>query len=252
MQHDLVSIITPAYNAQQTLAATIESVKAQTYQNWEMIISNDCSTDRTKEIAEQYAGADNRIRVINAACNGGAARARNAALKMAKGRYIAFLDSDDLWEPRKLEKQIDFMDKNNYAFTFTSYELIDENGNKLNKYVDSKPKMRYREVLRNTLIYCLTVVVDRDRVGPFEMPLLSHTEDQLTWAEILKRGYVAYGMPEILAQYRISTNSLTSNKAKSAKLQWETYRRYCGFGPVKSAAYFISYAIHAVTKIRSK
>ena len=251
MQQDLVSIITPAYNAQKTLVATIESVRTQTYQNWEMIISNDCSTDGTKEIAEQYAAVDKRIHVINAEANGGVAKARNIALEKAQGKYIAFLDSDDLWESIKLENQIEFMKINGIAFSFTSYQLIDENGNKLDKFVYSKSKMRYQEVLRNTLIYCLTVVVDRDKVGSFKMPPLSHTEDQLTWVDILKRGYVAYGMPEVLALYRVSSNSLTSSKVKSAKLQWETYRKYCKFGLLKSSLYFISYAIHAVTKLKT-
>jgi teichuronic acid biosynthesis glycosyltransferase TuaG len=248
----LVSIITPAYNAQSFIAQTIESVIAQTYQNWELIIVNDCSTDRTSQIMQKYAEQDRRIRLVHASKNNGVAATRNLALAAAHGKYIAFLDSDDIWAPEKLEKQISFMMKNDYAFTFTSYQLIDETGQELNRFVFARPKMTYKDVLKNTLIGCLTVMVDRDKVGSFSMPLIAHTEDTMTWVDILKRGFIAYGIPDILASYRISARSMTSNKVSAAKLQWRTYRNYCGYGVLKSIYYFCCYAANAVTKVKTK
>lgn len=249
---ELVSIITPAYNAEKSIAATIESVLAQTYQNWEMLITNDCSKDSTPQIVEQYASKDSRIHLISAEKNGGVSVARNLALAEAKGKYIAFLDSDDLWLPQKLEKQIAFMKEKDAAFSYTSYEMIDDTGQRLNKYIKPKPIMTFKNVIKTTLIGCLTVVVDKDKTGDFQMPLIKHTEDTMTWYEILKRGFVAYGMPEILSQYRISSVSMTSNKLKMAKLQWSTYRDYCKCGVIKSAYYFCWYAFNAVRKTKTK
>lgn len=252
MKEDLVSIITPAYNAEQYLSITIESILSQTYQNWELLISNDCSTDNTKKIAESYADKDNRIKVINAQRNGGVSAARNIAMEHATGKYIAFVDSDDLWHPEKLEKQISFMKKNNYAFTYTSYQMIDKTGQKLNRYIYSADKMQHTDVIKNTLIGCLTVIVDREIVGDFTMPLIPHTEDTMAWYEILRRGFTAYGMPEVLSYYRVSTTSMTSNKAKMVKLQWNTYRNYCKYGLIKTTYYLCCYAFNAVKKIKSK
>lgn len=252
MEKDLVSIITPAYNAEQYLSMTIESVLAQTYQNWELLISNDCSTDNTQKIIESYMDKDNRIKTINAEKNGGVSAARNLALGQAAGKYIAFVDSDDLWHPQKLEKQIAFMQNNNYAFTYTSYQMVDETGQKLNRYIYSAEKMQHTDVIKNTLIGCLTVVVNREVVGDFAMPLIPHTEDTMAWYEILKRGFTAYGMPEVLSYYRVSTTSMTSNKVKMVKLQWDTYRSYCKYGIAKSSYYLCCYAFNAVKKVKSK
>lgn len=246
----LVSIISPAYNAARFIGYTIESVQRQTYSNWEMLVSNDCSTDTTAEIVNRYANSDNRIRLINCSENGGVSQARNRALSNAKGRYIAFLDSDDCWMPDKLEKQIRFMQSKDIAFSFTSYQLMNENGEKLERYVLSKQVMTYNDVIKNTHIGCLTVVIDKSKVGSFRMPLIPHTEDTMTWAEILMRGYTAYGIPDVLALYRISSSSITSRKTKMAKLQWKTYRDYCKYGFVRSLYYFCCYAVNAVFKFK--
>lgn len=248
--NELISIITPAYNAEKHISDTILSIQRQTYKNWELLISNDCSKDRTADIVCAFASKDPRIKLINAKENGGVAKARNLAIEQSKGKYIAFVDADDLWLPDKLEKQISFMKNRNAAFSFTSYELIDDTGQKIGKYVQSKPIMRHQDILKNTIIGCLTVMVDVEKTGPFKIPILKHTEDNMAWYEILKRGFLGYGMPEVLSQYRISSNSLTSNKLKSAKLQWRTYRDYCKFGILKSMYYFSCYAVNAVIKTR--
>ncbi len=243
----MISIITPAYNAEEFIAETILSVQKQTFGDFEMIIVDDCSTDNTYEIVKEAAAADSRIKVIRHRKNSGVAAARNTALDAAKGDYIAFLDSDDLWLPEKLEKQYAFMEKNNYALTYTKYRLF-HSSDELGKEISVPLKMTYKDIFKNTAIACLTVMVNRKMVGDFHMPLLNHTEDQCTWQEILKRGYVAYALNETLSLYRISNYSLTSNKRKVIKRQWNTYRNYYKLPMYKSSYYFLCYALNALKK----
>ena len=243
----MISIITPAYNAEGCIAKTIESVLSQTYPDWEMIIVDDCSKDNTYDVAKQYADKDDRIKVVKQEKNGGVASARNTALKLAKGDYIAFLDSDDLFLPNKLEKQLKFMQNNDYVLTYTEYQNIDEN-DVLGKKISVPKKMTYEDIFKNTAIACLTVMVNRKKSGEFYMPPLNHTEDQCTWQEILSRGYVAYALQEVLSLYRVSSASLTGNKFKVIKRQWYTYRKYHKLSLAKSAYYFVCYAFNAVMK----
>ncbi len=242
-----VSIITPAYNAEKFLPQTIESVLNQTFCDYEMIIVDDCSVDNTFAVASEYAQKDGRIRVIRHEKNGGVAAARNTALAAARGDFIAFLDADDLWVSDKLEKQYRFMQENGYVLTYTQYRMILEDDNP-GRVIKVPRKMTYKKIYGNTSIACLTVMVDRKTAGDFRMPPLKHTEDQCTWQEILKRGYVAYALEEPLALYRANNNSLTSNKVGAAKKQWQTYRKYHKMSVVKSAYYFGCYATNAVLK----
>ena len=159
------SIIMPAYNNARFIGDSIRSVLAQTYINWELLIVDDCSKDNTAEIVESFH--DPRIHYQRNAHNMGAAETRNQALKIAKGRYIAFLDSDDLWEPEKLEKQITFMEKNGYAFTFSDYQIMQENGTQTGNILHMPASLNYHQYLRNTAIGCLTVVIDRSKTGDF-------------------------------------------------------------------------------------
>lgn len=243
-----VSIITPAYNASRFLSDTIASVQAQTFTDWEMIIVDDCSEDNTYELACSFAEKDKRVKVIRREKNGGVAAARNTALDAATGDFIAFLDSDDLWMPNKLEKQISFMEKHDYVLTYTMYQKFQAGTGQLGKIIKVPPKMTYKSIYRNTSIACLTVIVNRKKVGRFHMPLISHTEDNCTWQEILSRGYMAYGLNENLALYREGNISLTNNKIKAAKQQWNTYRDYYKFSVFKSAYYFTHYAYNAVKR----
>ncbi len=247
----MISIITPAYNAEKSIAKTIESVLAQTHTDWEMIIVDDCSKDNTYDVAKQYADKDDRIKVVKQEKNGGVASARNTALKLAKGDYIAFLDSDDLFLPDKLEKQLKFMEENGYVLTYTKYQNIDEK-DALGKVISVPNKMTYEDIFRNTAIACLTVMVNRKKSGEFYMPPLNHTEDQCTWQDILSRGYEAYALQEVLSLYRVSSNSLTGNKFKVIKRQWYTYRKYHKLSLVKSSYYFMCYAFNAVMKRTGK
>jgi teichuronic acid biosynthesis glycosyltransferase TuaG len=248
IRDDLVSIITPAYNCEKFIVDTIESVIAQSYLNWEMIIINDKSSDNTKSIVEKYCSIDSRIKLINQEKNSGVAKARNVGIEAAEGRFIAFLDSDDCWKNDKLKKQLEFMKKNDYALTYTSYEYISEDGKKLNKIINIPSSQNYKQGLKNTIIGCLTVIVDREKVGDFEMPQLSHGEDHATWLKIMKSGHVAYGLNENLALYRVSKKSLTGNKFKVVKLQWKNYRENEGLSSILSFYYFIAYLINAFKK----
>lgn len=245
---DLVSIITPAYNAAAYIAETIESVLAQTYTNWEMLIVNDCSKDNTAEIVQSYAAKDKRIKLINLKQNSGAAAARNTAIQNAKGRYIAFLDSDDLWKKEKLQKQIEFMQQNRYAFTFTNYQYLKLNPEEKLRIIKVPKSLTYEQSLKNTIIGCLTVIVDRKQTGNFQMPLVRAGQDHLTWWLLMKRGFKAYGLQENLAEYRRVEGSISHNRFKAIKRHWKLYREYEKLSFVKSAYCFVCYALHAVKK----
>lgn len=247
-KQDLVSIITPAYNCEKYISETIDSVIEQNYSNWEMIIINDCSNDSTHSIIEGYKEKDSRIRYIRLEKNVGVAKSRNIGLSIANGKYIAFLDSDDLWKRDKLDTQIKFMKENNYAFTYTGYEYIDSEGNILPNNIVIPYKQNYTDALKNTAIGCLTVMIDRDKVGSFEMPILNHGEDHMTWVNIIKKGYDAYGLDKKLASYRILNNSLSSNKFKVIKHQWNNYRKELNIPMIKCCYYFLSYIFNAIKK----
>lgn len=243
-----ISIITPAYNAGKYIEETIKSVQTQTFTDWEMVIVNDCSKDNTYEIAKAYADADKRIKLINHEKNAGVAAARNTALDASTGDYIAFLDSDDLWLPDKLEKQLMFMDTGQYALTYTNYQKFNSDTGEKGKVICAPAVMTAKRIYGDTSIGCLTVMVNRSMVGTFHMPKLNHTEDNITWQGILSRGYTAYRLDETLSLYRESSASLTNSKKKAAKQQWQTYREYYKFSVIKSAFYFSQYAFHAVKK----
>lgn len=243
----LVSIITPAYNSEKYIKECIESVMEQTYQKWEMIIVNDKSTDNTRNIVEVYAQKDSRIILHNQEFNSGAAAARNKAIELAKGRYIAFLDSDDTWKPEKLEKQLDFMKKNNYSFTFTSYEIIPQSHRDRTKVFRVPTQITYEQYLRNTIIGCLTVMMDRSVMGEIRVEK-GHLEDVLTWMKYLKQGYTAYGLDENLSEYRIVPNSVSNNKFKNAARYFLCLRERQRLSLVKSVYCFLSYIFNAIKK----
>lgn len=244
-----VSIITPVYNAEKFLEDTICSVQNQTYEDWEMILVDDRSTDNSKEIITRLSKEDSRIKYIELAENSGAAVARNTAIENATGRFIAFLDADDKWTEDKLEKQLKFMKEKNIGFSFTGYTRMTEEGELLN-YVEAPGEMTYNQLLRNTAIGCLTVVVDREKVGDFRMPLVRKGQDFATWLSILKKGHNAYGLNGNLAHYRVVNNSLSSNKIGALKRTWNIYRNVENLSFIKSCYCFVGYAINAIKKRR--
>lgn len=247
---DLVSIVTPTYNCGNYIQAAIASVQAQTYTNWEMIIADDCSTDNTKEIVDNAALKDGRIRYIRLEENGGAAAARNAAIRAAKGRYIAFLDSDDVWKPDKLEKQLAFMEIHGYLFTATAYEKMDEEGNRMNKTVKVPPRTSYNRLLLDCPVGNSTVMYNAEKMGKFEVPNIKKRNDDALWLKMLKKEKFIYGLNEVLMEYRVRPNSISSNKLSLVKYHWQLYREIEHLSVIRSAFHVCCWGVLKVLHIK--
>lgn len=247
-ENDLVSVIMPSYNSAKFIRESIESVKRQTYSNWELLVTDDCSKDESAALVAAMAAQEPRIRLFSLKHNAGPAEARNHSLCHARGRYIAFLDSDDLWHAEKLEKQLSFMKQHHHAFTATDYNTIREDGTPLNRIVRIPSRLDYRHYLSNTIIGCLTVIVDRQQVGEFRMPDIRSSQDMALWLLIMRRGFEVYGLNEVLSTYRLVSNSNTAKKWKAAKNVWRVYRRCEHLSVCRSAYHFIGYAFHAALK----
>lgn len=239
----LVSIITPVFNSEKYIGNTIESVLQQTVEDWEMLIVDDCSTDHTEQVVLNYQ--DERIQYIKLEQNSGAAKARNVALKRAQGRYIAFLDADDMWKPEKLEKQLAFMEKNRYGFTFTAYEILRQGGN---KKIRVPASLTYSQFMKNTVIGMLTVMVDRNIAGDFRIVDIKKDHDSMTWAKFLREGHTAYGLNESLAYYRKVEGSISNNKWKAVKRHWKNCREIEQLPLFRCAYYFFFYLCNAIKK----
>lgn len=250
MQDTLVSIIVPAYKAQATIDATIDSVIAQTYGEWEMLIADDCSPDGTREVIETRSRCDSRIRLINMPRNGGPAAARNGALQQARGRWIAFLDSDDLWLPLKLEKCLAFALERKAALVFTGYRRISADGTKVGRYLGVPSTLSYQKLLGNTAIATSTVFIDRQQSGDISMRDVYY-DDFVCWLNLLQRGLPACGLNEDLMRYRVMQTSVSRNKRRSAQKVWAIYRNELGFDAIKAAWYFGNYAVRGLMKYRS-
>lgn len=223
-KEDLVSIIMPTYNCGKYIGIAIDSVIAQTYQNWELIIVDDCSTDNSVEVIESYRLKDKRIKFYRLNVNSGAAAARNKAISEARGKYMAFLDSDDIWTHDKLTKQINYMKANNYNFTCTSYRKIDENGDYLNKIIRAKPKLNYNGVLK----YCpgnSTVIYNVESLGKFKALNIKKRNDYVLWLQIMKKEKYLYGLNETLGYHRVRAGSISSNKISLLYYHWKIYRK---------------------------
>lgn len=248
MEKDLVSIITPTYNCGKFITETLESVIAQTYKNWEMIIVDDCSKDDTQIIVEKYIKKDKRIRYIKFEKNQGAAIARNTAIKEAKGKYIAFLDSDDLWSKDKLEKQLDFMKKNNYDFSYTNYEEINEKSQPLNIHVTGPKKITKSGMYNYCWPGCLTVMYNAEKVGLIQIENLSKNNDYAIWLKVIKKTN-CYLLDECLAKYRIRTGSISRNsKIKLIKYHYILYKDGEKMNAIKSIFNTIRNLIFGVIK----
>lgn len=246
---ELVSIIMPAYNCADFIGNAIESVIAQTYQNWELIIIDDCSTDNTLQIIKNYLRKDSRIKYYKLSRNSGAAVARNKAIDMANGKYMAFLDSDDVWFPEKLTKQIEFMKENGYNFTCTSYTKIDEQGKDLNRIIKARKKSDYDGVLK-TCPGNSTVVYDVEKLGKFKSPDIKKRNDYVMWLQVIKKGKYLYGLEEPLSSHRIRTNSISSNKFNLVGYHWKVYRSIEKLSLLKSIYLVLYWIIATVFKLR--
>lgn len=243
----LITIITPVHNAGRFLPSCLQSVADQTYPNWEHILVDDCSTDQSWKLLQEQAEREPRVKIVRLETNSGAGVARNKAIAMAKGNYIAFLDSDDLWYPEKLERQLGFMQQNNYHFTYTAYDKIDEDGIKQSRTVKAKPRITYGKALYKNQIGCLTVMYSIDYFGKQYMPKIRKRQDYALWLKLLKKAD-AYGLQEVLASYRIRSNSISSNKLSLLKYEWKIYREEEKL-PVISALFYLLSAV--ILKMKS-
>ncbi|MGP1618458.1 glycosyltransferase family 2 protein [Peptostreptococcus stomatis] len=243
----LVSVIMPVYNAERYLEETLDSVLSQTYEDIEIICVDDMSSDRSRDILEKYKEKSEKVKAIYLTENAGVANARNVAIQNAEGRFIAFLDSDDVWLPEKISRQIDFMLENKYEFTFTSYRFMDADSKLMNTVVEAKEELDYNKLLKHNAIACLTVVIDRNYVKEIVMPKTRH-EDYATWLRILKQGHKAHGLNDLLALYRTRQNSLSGNKLKAATWTWNILRNEEKLGLLKSLYCFTNYALVNIFK----
>ena len=248
-QKQKISIVVPVYNAEKFLDDTIQTVLDQTYLNWELLFVNDCSLDRSVEIIKKYLQQEGRIKLFTNARNSGAALSRNKGIDEAVGDYIAFLDADDLWEPTKLEKQVAFMQRNDYAFSFTGYEFADEKGVPNGKKVSVPAILSYRQALRNTIISTITVMFDMSQLtkADIHMPNVK-SEDTACWWKVLKTVDFAYGMPEILSYYRRTSGTLSANKTEAIKRIWNLYRNVEKLNSLTACYCFAGYAYNTVNK----
>lgn len=249
-QHSLqVSIITPIHNVADFLGDMLESVLAQTFDQWELILVDDLSTDNSVEIAQSFIAKDQRIKLIELTQNSGSAVARNSGIEAAMGRFIAFLDSDDTWLPTKLEKQIAFMLASGHVFTYTAYEKINTKGQFVGK-VGVPDRVSYRDMLKTCYIGCLTVIYDTTYFGKQEMPLIRRRQDYGLWLSLLKKVDYAYGLPEVLGQYRVHDKSISANKLVTATYTWRLYRQIEKLSFLKSCYFFAHYAVRGFFRNR--
>lgn len=233
----LVSIITPSYNSASFISETIESILSQTYPYWELLITDDCSTDGSVEIIERYIQKDSRIKLFRLERNYGAGICRNRSISEAKGRFIAFCDSDDRWCPEKLAKQLTFMREKDCALSYTSYLTCDESGN-ISGIIIGRKKETYFSMQCDDGIGCLTAMYDTGKVGKVFMPELRKRQDWGLWLTILKDCGIAYGLKEPLAIYRIHSGSISKNKKSLIKYNLSIYRTVLGYSRIISYLFF--------------
>lgn len=253
----MISIIIPVHNAEKFIKETIDCVCAQSYEDWELLLIEDGSTDRTMDIMAAYLEKlkDERIRLKKREIRTpeektfGAARARNLGLSLARGRYIAYLDADDRWRADKLERELAFLQEKNAGFVFTGYEFGDENAKGTGKIVHVPETLIYKQALANTTIFTSTVMIDTEKIEKslLAMPCIK-SEDTASWWKILKSGVTAYGLDENLVVYRRAGNSLSSNKIEALRRIWNLYRQAAGLSVFASACHFVPWAYRAVKR----
>ena len=238
MDFGLVSIIMPAYNCQEYIAESIRSVINQTYRNWELIITDDCSIDKTVQIIEEFVRQDKRIRCYKNDKNHGAAMARNNSIIEAKGCYLAFLDADDIWMPQKLEVQLEFMSSNNIIASCTSYGKIDEKSEMLKKKCIARKRYEYSDMLKacpgnSTMIY------NCEKLGKIEGPNIEKRNDLAMFLQVIKKAKYVYGLQDVLGYHRLRNDGLSSNKMQLVFFQWKVYNEIEHLGGFKSSYYIV-------------
>lgn len=246
----LVSVVMPAYNAEQFIAEAIQSVLAQSETRWELLVIDDCSTDSTRRIVEELAREDARIKLI---CNGenmGVARTRNRGLELCRGKYVALLDSDDYYKPQMLQKMVARAEETKADIVYCSYEIVDEQGQKLCNDFTVPKETDFAHSLVQTVISCSTAVMTDRLAKKYQFPTDMYHEDTALWLQILRDGCVARGVPEVLAAYRQRANSRSSDKLISAFRRWTIYRKYLKMPFLKSALAMARYAYYGLIKYK--
>lgn len=246
--NEIVSVITPVYNVAKVIEHTLDSMLMQGYKDLEIVLVDDCSKDNSAEIIARYTAKYPNIVYHKQEKNGGAAVARNTALILAKGRYVAFLDSDDLWCEGKLEKQLAFMKEKDAAICCTAMDCIDEEDKPLNSVREVREKITYKFLLKNTMIATSTVLIDRNKTGNFQMPLRRGGQDYATWLMLMRNGTDCWGLNEVLSHYRVMSNSLSSNKWKSIKQVWQIQTHDEGINRVSAAINVCFFIANAFVK----
>jgi len=240
----LVSIVTPVFNAARFLPETLASVRAQTFTNWEHLLVDDGSTDSSVAIAEAAVSADPRVQLLHTSCNAGPSVARNLALDAARGRFVAFLDADDLWLPDKLARSIEWMVAHDYEFIYHDYRHISHDGAGIGRRVNGPDELNLRSLHTQRGTGCLTVVIDRERVGTVHFPAIApyRAEDFCLWSTIIRKGHTGHRLPLDLARYRLSAQSRSANKFGGALNAWHLYRRISKLPFLRAAFWWVQYA----------
>ena len=242
-----MSIITPLYNGEEFIKDAVESVLAQTYENWELLVIDDGSADNGYNIVKEYSDKDKRIKLLKNEKNSGVTKTRNKGIESSKGRYIAFLDSDDMWQKEKLERQINFMKAHDAAISCTAYARVDREGNE-KKIIHVKEEITYNMLLKTNMMGCLTVIYDTEKTGKRYFAEAEKSEDYILWLSMVRDIKKAYGLDETLAYYRVLDNSRSSNKLKVVKFQWKIYRKYEKLSLFKTMYCFIFYILEGTRK----
>ncbi|MFM1703592.1 glycosyltransferase family 2 protein [Aeromonas salmonicida] len=243
----VVSIIMPTYNSSSTVMSSIDSVINQEFCHWELLITDDCSNDDTVALISALANKESRISIEINELNSGAGFSRNRSIMRSQGKYIAFLDADDIWLPNKLSKQVAYMEQTGALFTYSSYQKLSDEG--LGGIVKVPNRVTHNQLLRGCVIGCLTAMFNAERLGRQTMPLIRKRQDFGLWLQLLKLCHEAHGIQEVLAQYR-TDSGMSQNKFNAARYQWLLYREVVGLNLLQSAWYFGWYAINGFIKYR--
>lgn len=250
MDKSLVSIITPTFNSEKFITETIQSVQNQTYENWEMIIVDDCSSDATLSIISNFSKSDNRIKIHQLKNNSGAGIARNEGIENARGKYMTFIDADDIWFPDFIENSIKTIKETNVYFVFSSYKRSDEKLNFIYSDFIVPKKVSYSDILKTNSISCLTAFIDIELLGKKRMPIILKRQDMGLWLQYLKEIPFALGIQETKAIYRIRKNSLSRNKSKLIKYQWQFYRQVTHLNLFQCLYYMSHWTFRGFVKYR--
>lgn len=245
----LVSIVMPAYNCEKYVTEAIDSVLAQTHKSWELLVIDDGSKDNTPQIINEYGNKDFRIKPFSSDKNTGVSATRNRGIELASGDWIAFLDSDDMWEPTKLEKQLKIAEKESAEFLFTRASYINEEGESFKGIFEVPEKLSYKKLRNHNIISCSSVLVKRKYFENIKMEKDEMHEDYAVWLRILKLGVIAYGVNEPLLIYRISRNSKSGNKIKTIKMTYKVFR-FIGINPIGSVYFMSRHVLASVDKYR--